>query len=163
MTQGDPLAVVARGIGIIPLIKFLNYTYPVAMQPWCAYNAGALGMFDKLERYFNWLKHNVPDQGYYPDPTKIILVVHPQNLKAGELFVQFNLFKVCIDARYLGGYIVYDISKGDSLKNWTGKLERYIHALSKTVDKYPQESYAAVVRVVQLEWVFLQRVTKDTG
>ena len=34
---------------------------------------------------------------------------------------------------------------------------------SKTVGKYPQGSYAAVVRVIQSEWLFLQRVTNNTG
>ena len=31
----------------------------------------------------------------------------------------------------------------------------------KTANKYPQESYAAVDRVVQLEWIFHQCVTKE--
>ena len=43
------------------------------------------------------------------------------------------------------------------------KWEIGIRAFRKTVEKYPQESYAMVYRVVQLEWIFLQRVTKDTG
>ena len=29
--------------------------------------------------------------------------------------------------------------------------------------KYPQDSYAAVVRVIQSEWIFLQHFTWDTG
>ena len=33
----------------------------------------------------------------------------------------------------------------------------------ETAVKYPQESYATVVRVIQSEWIFLQRVTWDTG
>ena len=35
-------------------------------------------------------------------------------------------------------------------------------AITKMVGKYPQESYAAVVCAIQLEWIFLQCVTKDT-
>ena len=34
---------------------------------------------------------------------------------------------------------------------------------SETAGKYPQESYATGVRAIQLEWIFLQRVTWDTG
>ena len=38
------------------------------------------------------------------------------------------------------------------------------HSCTKKVaDKYPQKSYAAVSHVVQSEWIFLQRVMKDTG
>ena len=32
----------------------------------------------------------------------------------------------------------------------------------ETEGKYPQDSYATVVCVIQLEWIFLQRVMKDT-
>ena len=33
----------------------------------------------------------------------------------------------------------------------------------KMTDKYPQESYAAVVYDIQLKWIFLQRRTKNTA
>ena len=35
--------------------------------------------------------------------------------------------------------------------------------ISETAGKYPQESYAAVVRDIQSEWIFLQHATWDTG
>ena len=35
--------------------------------------------------------------------------------------------------------------------------------ISETERKYPQNSYTAVVRVIQLKLIFLQRVTWDTG
>ena len=94
-------------------------------------------MFDNLERYFNSLKRNGLARGYYPKPTKSILVVHPENLEAGELFGRCHGFKVCTGARYLGGYTEDDKSKGDWLKNGTEKWEREIFALSKRADKYP--------------------------
>ena len=75
---------VSYRIEIIPMIKILKYTHPDVAQTWYAENAGALGTSDNLERYFNSLKRNGPDRGYYPDPTKIILVVHPKILKRGN-------------------------------------------------------------------------------
>ena len=41
--------------------------------------------------------------------------------------------------------------------------ENNIKTISKTAWKYPQESYATVVRAIQSEWIFIQRVTWDTG
>ena len=38
--------------------------------------------------------------------------------------------------RYLGGYIMYDESKRECLKDWTEKWERNIHAVTKTAEKY---------------------------
>ena len=43
------------------------------------------------------------------------------------------------------------------------KLDRNTRAVTGTMDKYPQESYATVDRVIQPEWKFLQRVKKTTG
>ena len=64
VTQGDPLTMVAYGIVILPLIKCLKSTCPDVMQPWYADYAGALGMFNNLERCFNFLTHNGPDRGH---------------------------------------------------------------------------------------------------
>ena len=100
--HGHPLAMVAYGIEILPLIKHLKSTYPDVMQPWYVDNAGALGMFDHLEKYFKALRRNGSEQGYFPDPTKSILAVHPQNLESGEEFRQCHRFKVCTGARYIG-------------------------------------------------------------
>ena len=62
----------------------------------------------------------------------------------------------------IGGYIWDDNTQGDWLKMHTEKWERDICAIRKTANKYPQESYSAVDRVVQSEWIFLQCVTKET-
>ena len=40
--------------------------------------------------------------------------------------------------------------------------EKNIRTTTKTAGKYPQESYAMVVCVIQSEWIFLQCVIKDT-
>ena len=87
--------------------------------------------------------------------------MHPQNLESGEEFRQCHGFKVCTGARYIRGYIRDDKTIGDWLKEIPEKWEREICALRKTTNKYPQERYAAVARVVQLEWIFLQCMTKE--
>ena len=58
---------------------------------------------------------------------------------------------MCTGARYLGGYIRDEESKGDWIKKWTKKWESNIHALIKTAEKYPQESYYVADRAVQPE------------
>ena len=100
MIQGNPLAMVAYGIIILPLIKHFNSTYPHVTQSCYADNAGELCMLNNLKNYFKALKCNGLERGYYPDPTKSILVVHPQNLEFGVEFRQRHGFKVCTGARY---------------------------------------------------------------
>ena len=56
--QGDPLTMVAYGIGVIPLIKRLKLLYPGITEAWYADGAGALGTFDNIGSYLNGLKNN---------------------------------------------------------------------------------------------------------
>ena len=113
---------VAYGIEILPLTKRLKSMYPDVTQPWYSYNAGALVMFNHLDTYFKLLKNYLPTRGYLSNPTKSILVVHTQNLEAGEEFGQRHGFKVCMGARYLGVYIRYEKTKGDWIKYRKDKL-----------------------------------------
>ena len=64
---------------------------------------------------------------------------------------------------YLGIFIRYDESKRDCLNYCTSKWEKNIHTISETVGKYPQANYTVVVHAIQLEWIFLKFVTKNTG
>ena len=82
MAQGDPLAMIAYGIGIIPLINSLKRE----VQPWYADDAGALGMSARLETYFDLLASQGPGQGYYPKPTKSVVILCPENTEARKVF-----------------------------------------------------------------------------
>ena len=82
-TQVEPLSMVDYGILILLLIKVHKLTYPDGKQPRYANNSGSLGIFDHLEKYFNSLKRNFLARGYYPNPTKIIMIVHLNNLEEG--------------------------------------------------------------------------------
>ena len=64
VSQGYPLAMVAYGIGILPMIKNLQSEFPDATHPCCADDAGALGTFGNIELYFNLLKRFGPGHGY---------------------------------------------------------------------------------------------------
>ena len=61
------------------------------------------------------------------------------------------------------GHIRDNESKIDWLRESTLTWEKNIGTISKTVRKCPQESYGAVLGVIQLEWIFIQRVTWYTG
>ena len=88
------------------------------------------------------------EKGINPSFQKF-MIVHPKNLKAGNMFGLCHYFKVCMGARYLGSYIRDDESKRDWLKERTETWERNICMIRKTAGKYTQESYAAVERAIQ--------------
>ena len=77
MTQGDPIAMIEYGIGILPLIKNIKQEIPDVTQTCYAENSGALGTFARLETYFDSITRQEPGRGYHPKPSKRVLIVHP--------------------------------------------------------------------------------------
>ena len=53
VTQGDPLAMIAYGIRILPLSKNTKRVISDVTQPWYAEESRALGKFPRLETYFD--------------------------------------------------------------------------------------------------------------
>ena len=94
VTQGDPLAMIAYCIGVLPLIRELREAYTYVTQPWYVDDAGVGGAFDR----FQDIQVRSPPRGYFLDPTKSILVV-------AEKFFQGMGVKIVKGSQYLGGYI----------------------------------------------------------
>ena len=117
-------------------------------------------MYDNIELYFNLLKHYGSGCGYYPKTSKSVLIVHPDNLETGNQFGLCHGFKVFTSEWYFGGFIGDDKSKLDWIQDRTLTWENNIIKIIETVEKYTQESYDAVVHVIQPEWISLQHVTK---
>jgi hypothetical protein len=85
VTQGDPIAMFCYGIiGILPMIRDLKQRHSELKQPWYADDAGALGSFDAIARMFTDLMKIGPDFGYYPNPSKSILITPTNKLANAE-------------------------------------------------------------------------------
>ena len=97
----------------------------------------------------------IPGRGYYPKPSKIVLIVHLNNFASGKEFGLRHRFKVCMGAGYLGSFIGAWKSKRDWLKYWMSKWDKNIRAITETARKYTQDSYAVVVHAIQSKWIFL--------
>ena len=77
VAQGYPLEMIDYGIVILPLIKNLKRAIPDVTHPWYADDARVLGMFAKLDTYFDLVTRQGPGQGYHSKPTKSVLIVRP--------------------------------------------------------------------------------------
>ena len=151
VTRGDTLAMIAYGIVIIPLIKNLKREIPYVTQTWYAEDSRVLGVFARIETYFDPLTCQGPGRGYHPIPSKSVLIVRPENLEAGEYFGSHHGFKVCTGAGYLGNYIGDNNSKHDWLRERTLMWEKNINTIRETTGKYPQESYKKLACTIQSE------------
>jgi hypothetical protein len=87
VTQGGPMAMVAYGLMPLPLIvKLLKKDHPNVSQPcWYADDAGAGGSFTVIQKQFECLRKLGSARGYYPEPSKsILVVVRETNLVAAK-------------------------------------------------------------------------------
>ena len=60
VTQGDPLAMIAYGIGVLPLIQELREAHPRVTQTWYDDDTGAGGTFQQVQAYFPDLQARGP-------------------------------------------------------------------------------------------------------
>ena len=157
--QGDPLAMIVYGIGILPLINDPKREIPDVTHTRYADDDGSLGTFARLETYFDSITHQGLGRGYHRQQSKSVLIVRPENLEAVKLFGRRHRFKVLTGARYLGDYIGENESKRDWLRERTLTWDKNISTIGETTGKYPQESYIIVVLAIQSEQIFLQHVT----
>ena len=87
VTQGDPFSMIAYGIGVLPLIRDLRRDHPRVMHTWYADDAGVGGKLGDVMAHFRDLQLRGPARGYFPEPTKSILVVAESNVpRATEYF-----------------------------------------------------------------------------
>ena len=89
--------------------------------------------------------------------------MHLDNIDAGKRFGLRYGFKDCTGALYIGGFIKEGESKRDFIKVRTKTWEHNIPKIIKTMEKFPQETCVVVVRTIQLEWILLEPITKNTG
>ena len=108
-------------------------------------------MFNNIGLYFNLLKKIGPGRGYYPETSKIFLIMHPHNISVGKEFVLLPSFNVFTGTLYLGSFIRDDESRRAWPKDITPKWEEKNCVITKKGGKYPQENYAEVFFATRTE------------
>jgi hypothetical protein len=159
VTQGDPMAMVAYGLMLLPLIKLLKKEHPDVSQPWYADDAGAGGSFTAIRKQFESLQKLGPARGYFPEPSKSILVVRETNLAAAKAALGDLGFRITTGNRYLGGFIGEAAPQEEWVREQTSAWADAVTTLAKVCKRYPQLAYAGLQKSLQQEWQFLQRVT----
>ena len=94
VTLGYLLAMIAYGIGVLPLIRDLRRAAPCVNQPWYADNTGVGAKFEEIMDHFRDLQLRGPAWGYYPEPTKSILVVVERNVPRSKYYFRGMGIKV---------------------------------------------------------------------
>ena len=153
VTQGDPLAMIAYGIAILPLIRELKVELADVTQPWFADDGAGLGTFDGIRKFFRALAERGPAYGYFPEPSKSRLIVGNSDAAvntAKEFFLDENFDVVC-GYQYLGGYIGAEESKIQWIENKIAGWSEGVTKLTKVADRNPQSAYVGLQRSYQQE------------
>ena len=153
---------ITYGIGVLrvfPLISELREAHTRVTELWYTDDARAWGTFHHILAHFWDMQARGPPRGYFPDPTKSILVVAPGNVTRAEDFLQGMVMQIVTGSRYLGGFI----RDGAAEKSWlSGKFEVWaesVGTLAGVSRKHLQSAYAGLQKSFQQEWAFLHQVT----
>ena len=118
---------IAYGMRVLTLIRDLQEAHPCITQPWYADDAGAGGKFTHILEHLWEMRARGLTRGYYPEPTKSILVVAPGNVVWAEEFFRGMEIKVLTGHHYLGGYIGDREAEGrwlaDEITGWVESVE----------------------------------------
>ena len=156
-TQDHPLSMLFYGVALLPLIKKLH-NQTTHKQGFYADDAGACANFDDLKQWLQQVVDEGPKYGYYPDPQKSFLIVHPDQIyEAKRCFEQTGL-EIVTGKRYVEGFIGDETTLKafvhEKIKNWQAKMQ----LLSTAANFCPQESFSVFTKSVQSEWKFLMGV-----
>ena len=158
VTQGDPLAMVLYGLALVPLAENLRAAVPEALQPWYADDAAVAGRAGDIAKVMARLQEWGPARGYFPEPEKSIFIVRPEDEEDAKALLQDFNFRYKDGSRYVGGFIG---SRARLLEWLEPKVQEWVAAiktLSRIAKRFPQTAYTGLVRSLQMEWTYVQRV-----
>ena len=160
-TQGDPAAMAFYALGVKPLIDELSKVInkELCQQSWFADDSNALGKLQEIKVWWLKLTDIGPKYGYYPKPSKCILIVKNPTLlhKEHSIFAGTGVQVTCEGQRHLGAVIGSDDYK---LKYVSDKVDKWINdivQLSKIAVEEPQAALSAFTKCICHRWSFIQR------
>jgi hypothetical protein len=163
VTQGDPLSMVLYGLALAPLSESLRIAVPGLVQPWYADDAAMAGPISQIRKAQLLLQEWGPQRGYYPEPSKSVLVTPPFTTPDQLTpLTEFN-YQVTEGSRYIGGFV----GSASTQTTWlNSKIDTWLSAINKLASvakRFPQSALAGLVKSLQGEWQYLQRVTPNVG
>jgi hypothetical protein len=163
VTQGDPLSMIIYGVALTPLSEQLRRDVPGVLQPWYADDMAMVGPASGIASCMALLEANGPARGYYPEPSKSILICRPEHQDAARMNLSDFDFKYQDGHRYVGGFIGTDASRTQWLEPMIADWVFGIEQLASVAKRFPQAAYAGLAKSLQTEWQYLQRVLPHAG
>ena len=152
----------------MPLVEQLP---PICKHAWVADDASGCDELTKLKKWYDDLLTKVSSYGYYPNPSKCILVVKAEKLEQAKLLFKGMGVDITLDgskdtgieintqgARHLGataGSLDFKrIYVKNKINNWI-ELVKQLALIAKTE---PHAAFVAYTHSLQCQWTFISRV-----
>ena len=162
MTQGDPLSMMLYAVAVLPLICSLEDSSEW-VQNWYADDSSCVGELSSVRRWFDRLLIDGPAYGYFPEPSKTVLVVGSSDLeRASDLFCDLGV-SVVTGSRFLGGFMGERSFAADFVSDKVRVWCECIQSLSDVAIGEPQASFAALASSLQFKWNHIQWVIPECG
>ena len=135
------------------------------MQAWFADDASALGKLAQVKKWWVKLNEIGPKFGYFPKPSKSILIVKNPSLleQARELFSDTDIHITCQGQRHLGAVIGQDEFKHEYISSKVSKWVEDVTAIANIANDEPQAALSAYTKSICHRWVFVQRTIGNIG
>ena len=159
VTQGDPLSMLLYGIALVPLAEHLLQEVPGLPQPFYADDSAMVGDPPDIAKAMDVLLEAGPAYGYYPEPSKSLLIGGPPEGSDAARPLEGHDFQRVDGHRYLGGFVGDDATQAEWVE---GKVDGWVYGvrqLTRVARQYPQSAYAGLRSSLQAEWMYLQRTT----
>jgi hypothetical protein len=173
VTQGDPLGMMFYAIGLLPLTRklkmgssFLSKLIDNSevnedihwIQNWYADDSACLADFQSIRVWLKLLVDEGPKFGYFPEPEKSYLVVHANFVNEAKILFADYKVNIVTGQRFLGGFIggIDDTEKWvqEKVNSWV----KAIKCLSKAAKIEPHLANVSLIKSLQNEWGYIQRV-----
>ena len=165
--QGDPAAMAFHALGTKPLRDSLaeSVDQEHCKQSWFADDASAAGKLRTVRYWWEKLIILSPKYGYFPKPSKTVLIVKDLALKnlAKNMFAGTGITIDCQGERHLGAAIGNEEFKNQYFSKKVAKWVHDIKDLLSIAADEPQVAYSAFTKSICHRWTFVQRTVPQTG
>ena len=160
VTQGDPMAMPLYGISVAVLSEQLNREFPSSMQFWYANDFSATASGGAARPLMKRLGEIGFLRGIFPEPAKSQYVCPAQvTEESAKISTKGTTLKHEAGAWTLGRHIGSPETRDAWITTQVNDWAHGVKALGKIVTRFPQTSYAGLVKALQNKWTYLQRFT----
>ncbi len=160
-TQGDVAAMPFYALGIKPLVDTLDKSTNSSQckQSWYADDSSAAGKLARIRKWWDDLNEYGPKYGYFPKPSKTILIVKSsETLKTAQSVFHGTGIKIeCSGERHLGAVIGSDTFKNTYVAEKVQKWCQDVKQLASIAVEEPQAALTAYTKGICHRWTFVQR------